>query len=333
MGLINNGIRRAGPSTVVGIGTASLALPSGNAGARRIRYASVEGVSRVIGIPSGYGPPIAWSIPQKGGGAVCRNFGELSSTATAAGGRNITADITATLTTTGTGAAIADATCAMVGTLTTTATSTALATMTCDITATLTATAPRSALANATCSIESDLTFTSTIGALAFISCELLATGGAELTVDEIADAVWSFGTRELTAGAAPSTADIWSYATRALTATGVTAIQDGIATSAEIAALNDITAADVWAAGTRELTAGGVTAIQTGLATAASIAALNDLSAAEVNAEVDTALADYDAPTKAELDAAQASIEANQDVINVGVQKASKLIPHNTDL
>lgn len=277
MGLINNGLRRAGPSTVYGIGTASLALPSGNAGARRIRYACVEGVSRVIGIPSGYNPPIAWSIPQKGGGAVCRNFGELSSTATAAGGRNITADITAALTTTATGAAIADASCDMVGTLTTTATSTALATMTCAITATLTTAAPRSALANATCSIESDLTFTSTIGALAFISCELLATGGAELTADEVATAVW--------------------------------------------------------ASGNRELTAGGVTAIQTGLATSASIAALNNLSAAQVNAEVDTALADYDAPTKAELDTAQASIEANQEVINVGVQKASKLIPHNTDL
>ena len=34
-----------------------------------------------------------------------------------------------------------------------------------------------------------------------------------------------------------------------------------------------------------------------------AAIAALENLSAAEVNAEVDTALADYDAPTKAELD------------------------------
>jgi hypothetical protein len=34
-------------------------------------------------------------------------------------------------------------------------------------------------------------------------------------------------------------------------------------------------------------------------------IAALNDLSAADVNAEVDTALSDYDAPTKAELDSA----------------------------
>ena len=38
-------------------------------------------------------------------------------------------------------------------------------------------------------------------------------------------------------------------------------------------------------------------------------IAALNDISTAQVNAEVDTALADYDAPTKAELDAGLAAL------------------------
>lgn len=42
-------------------------------------------------------------------------------------------------------------------------------------------------------------------------------------------------------------------------------------------------------------------------LALEATVAALNDLSAAEVKAEVDTALADYDGPTKAEMDAAHA--------------------------
>ena len=87
------------------------------------------------------------------------------------------------------------------------------------------------------------------------------------------------------------------------------------------------------------------------------------------INSEVDTALSDYDAPTKAELDAAQAAIitqvdanetkidiidtvvdsiktkvdtldntdltdvEADLEVINQGVKKASILIPHNTDL
>ncbi len=40
-------------------------------------------------------------------------------------------------------------------------------------------------------------------------------------------------------------------------------------------------------------------------------------ITVAQVNAEVDTALADYDAPTKAELDAAQASIEADIAALN----------------
>lgn len=40
-----------------------------------------------------------------------------------------------------------------------------------------------------------------------------------------------------------------------------------------------------------------------------AGLAALNDLSAAQVNAEVDTALADYDPPTKAELDSGLAAL------------------------
>lgn len=43
----------------------------------------------------------------------------------------------------------------------------------------------------------------------------------------------------------------------------------------------------------------------------------LNDLSAADVNAEVDTALADYDPPTKSELDNAQTSIELSVASLN----------------
>lgn len=42
------------------------------------------------------------------------------------------------------------------------------------------------------------------------------------------------------------------------------------------------------------------------------AFAALNDLSAADVNAEVDTALADYDPPTKAEMDAAFIDIKGS---------------------
>lgn len=137
----------------------------------------------------------------------------------------------------------------------------------------------------------------------------------------------------ETTGGGGASAADVWSYSTRTLSTGGVTAVQAGLATSAEITALNDVSATDVWAATTRTLSTGGVTAVQAGLATSAEIAALNDLSAAEVNAEVDTALADYDAPTKTELDTAIGTVTTNQGVINVGVQKASKLIPHNTNL
>lgn len=52
-------------------------------------------------------------------------------------------------------------------------------------------------------------------------------------------------------------------------------------------------------------------------------LAGLNDLSAAEVNAEVDTALADYDPPTKAELDSGLAGLndlsasEVNAEVVD----------------
>jgi len=47
------------------------------------------------------------------------------------------------------------------------------------------------------------------------------------------------------------------------------------------------------------------------------TIAALNNLSAAQVNAAVDTALADYDAPTKAELDITEANIRgADSDTL-----------------
>lgn len=51
--------------------------------------------------------------------------------------------------------------------------------------------------------------------------------------------------------------------------------------------------------------------------ATLAAIAALNNLSAAQVNAEVDAALADYDGPTFAELDARTDAIDAALVVID----------------
>ena len=267
MGLINNGLRRAGPSTVYGIGTASLRLPEVSAGAMRIRYACTEGVSRVIGVPSGYHPPISWSIPQKGGSMVCRILGENTTAGTIAGGINLTCDIVGALTATGSGAAVAALSCAITGTLTTAGLMSGLASLTCDVSAILTTAGTASAEASVTCAIVCTLTTTAVTGAGGNMTCELLASS-SELTVDQIADAVWAFGTRELTSGGGggASAADIWSYVTRTLTTTGVTAIQSGLATAASITA-------------------------------------------------------------------AQSSIEANQAIINIGVQKASKLIPHSTSL
>lgn len=65
--------------------------------------------------------------------------------------------------------------------------------------------------------------------------------------------------------------------------------------------------AADVWSVATRVLTAGTNIALAKGT----GVTGFNDLSAAQVNAEVDTALADYDPPTKAELDAADDAVLA----------------------
>ena len=79
-------------------------------------------------------------------------------------------------------------------------------------------------------------------------------------------------------------------------------------------AALNDPTAGDIADAVWDEPMAAHVTAgtfsveVQSH-ATSAEIIALNDLSAADVNAEVDTALADYDGPTKAEMDSGFAGL------------------------
>lgn len=56
--------------------------------------------------------------------------------------------------------------------------------------------------------------------------------------------------------------------------------------------------ASDVWAVGTRILTAG----TNIVLAKGTGVTGFNDLSAAQVNAEADTALADYDGPTNAEM-------------------------------
>jgi hypothetical protein len=113
--------------------------------------------------------------------------------------------------------------------------------------------------------------------------------------------------------------ADVWAVATRTLTAisdsSGVTTLLSrvtaavalesslqGLITTIGASAAGVATA--VWGAVTRTLTAG----TNIVLAKGTGITGFTDLSAAQVNTEVDTALADYDAPTKAEMDAAFAA-------------------------
>jgi hypothetical protein len=67
-----------------------------------------------------------------------------------------------------------------------------------------------------------------------------------------------------------------------------------------------------------------------TGIATSAEIAALNDISSAEVRAQVDAGLAAYDSPTKAELDSAIASIPSAPSASAVASQVRTEL---NTEL
>lgn len=91
-----------------------------------------------------------------------------------------------------------------------------------------------------------------------------------------------------------------------------------------------------VWAATTRILTAG----TNIVLAKGTGVTGFNDVSTAQVNAEVDTALADYDAPTNAEMEArtlpaASYGTAANQTIINDNVSAVGVLvadIPNNAE-
>lgn len=65
-------------------------------------------------------------------------------------------------------------------------------------------------------------------------------------------------------------------------------------------------TASEVWSYSTRKLTG-----------TKQNFDDLNDLSEAQVNAQCDLALSDYDAPTKAELDSAQSTIQSDISGLN----------------
>lgn len=86
-----------------------------------------------------------------------------------------------------------------------------------------------------------------------------------------------------------------------------VVSIVDGVITAAKFAA-NALDA--VWSTTTRVLTAGTNIALAKGT----GVTGFNDLSAAQVNAEVDTALTDYDGPTRAE-----ATTDANSILSAIG--------------
>jgi hypothetical protein len=95
-----------------------------------------------------------------------------------------------------------------------------------------------------------------------------------------------------VTAASGSANAAVQSIASNAITAAS---IASGAFTAAKFAA----GALDaVWSTTTRLLTAG----TNIVLAKGTGITGFNDLSAAQVNAEVDTALADYDGPTNAEM-------------------------------
>jgi len=111
------------------------------------------------------------------------------------------------------------------------------------------------------------------------------------------------------------------------LAADAVTEIQSGLATSASITALNDLSQADVRTA--VGLASADLDTQIGALATSASISALNDISAAEVNAQVDSALLDYDGPTNAELTSA---INGLNDLDAAGIRSAVGLASANLD-
>jgi hypothetical protein len=129
-------------------------------------------------------------------------------------------------------------------------------------------------------------------------------------TAAAIADAVWD----EASAGhtdAGKAGQQLWTDVDAILADTNELQTDD---IPGAITALNDPTAAAVADAVWDEAKAGHVGAGSFGEevqahALSTEISALNDISTAEVNTEVDTALADYDPPTKAELDSGFAAL------------------------
>jgi hypothetical protein len=105
----------------------------------------------------------------------------------------------------------------------------------------------------------------------------------------------------------------IWDALTSALTTGGSIGklLVDNV--NATISSRSSHSAADVWAVATRILTAG----TNIVLAKGTGVTGFNDLSAAQVNAEADTALADYDPPTHADLVSEVNSVQSDIASLN----------------
>lgn len=125
--------------------------------------------------------------------------------------------------------------------------------------------------------------------------------------VASLADAVWEealadhSGTVGSTAeqlAAAGAAGDPWATALPGAYGSGTAGKIVGDNVNATISSRSSHAAADIWAVATRLLTAG----TNIVLAKGTGVTGFNDLSAAQVNAEADTALSDYDPPTRAEL-------------------------------
>jgi hypothetical protein len=129
-----------------------------------------------------------------------------------------------------------------------------------------------------------------------------LATASALATVDAVVDAI------KLVTDNLPNSGALTDLATAAALATVDSNIDDLVArlTAARAGYLDKLNVTGTLA---HSDAAGTYKADVSGLATAASISALNDISAADVNAQVDSALSDYDPPTKTELDAAVSDV------------------------
>lgn len=152
------------------------------------------------------------------------------------------------------------------------------------------------------------------------------ATGFSTHNAGDVADAVWDetlsahlgAGSAGAALNGAGSAGDPWTTSLPGAYGAGTAGNILGNRLDAAVSSRSSHSAADVWSVGSRTLTSFGTliadiwshaTRVLTSganivLAKGTGVTGFNDMSAAQVNAEVDTALADYDAPTNAEMEA-----------------------------